>query len=113
MQHGKVIAYAFRQLKVHKKNYLTHYLELDVPIFALKIWKHQLYGVHVDVFTYDKSLQYMFKQKELNIRQKRLLELLKDYDMSVLYHLGKANVIAYALSLMTMYSVFHVEEEKK
>ncbi|KAH0641167.1 hypothetical protein KY285_037753 [Solanum tuberosum] len=86
MQNGKVIAYASRQLKVHEKNYPTNDLELAAVIFALKIWCHFLYGVHVDVFTTHKNLQYVFTQKELNLKQRRWLELLKDYDMSILYH---------------------------
>ncbi|WMV19420.1 hypothetical protein MTR67_012805, partial [Solanum verrucosum] len=72
MQNGKVIAYASRQLKVHENNYPTHDLELAVVVFALKIWRHYLYGVHVDIFTDHKSLQYVFTQKELNLRQRRL-----------------------------------------
>ncbi|WMV14120.1 hypothetical protein MTR67_007505 [Solanum verrucosum] len=83
MQNGNVIAYASRQLKVHEKNYPTHDLELAAVVFALKIWRHYLYGVHVDVFTDHKSFQYVFTQKELNLRQRRWLELLKDYDMSI------------------------------
>ena len=71
MQHGKVVAYASRQLKVHEKNYPTHDLELVAVEFALKIWRHYLYGVHVDVYTNHKSLQYMFTQKELNFQQRR------------------------------------------
>ncbi|KAH0784113.1 hypothetical protein KY290_003711 [Solanum tuberosum] len=113
MQNGKVIAYASRQLKVHEKNYPTHDLELAAVVFALKIWRHYLYGVHVDVFTDHKSLQYVFTQKELNLRQRRWLELLKDYDLSILYHPGKANVIADALSRLSMGSITHVEEGKR
>ncbi|WMV49694.1 hypothetical protein MTR67_043079, partial [Solanum verrucosum] len=94
MQNGKVIAYASRQLKVHYKNYPTHDLELAAVVFALKIWRHYLYGVHVDVFTDHKSLQYVFTQKDLNLRQRRWLEFFKDYDMSVHYHPGKANMVA-------------------
>ncbi|WMV25681.1 hypothetical protein MTR67_019066, partial [Solanum verrucosum] len=94
MQNGKVIAYASRQLKVHEKNYPTHDLELAAVVFALKIWRHYLYGIHVDVFTDHKSLQYVFTQKDLNLRQRRWLEFLKDYDMSVHYYPGKANVVA-------------------
>ncbi|KAH0679995.1 hypothetical protein KY290_022105 [Solanum tuberosum] len=112
MQNGKVIAYASRQLKVHEKNYPTHDLELAAVVFALKIWRHYLYGVHVDIFTDHKSLQYVFTQKELNLRQMRWLELLKDYDMSILYHSGKANVVADALSRLSMDSTAHVDEEK-
>ncbi|WMV41070.1 hypothetical protein MTR67_034455 [Solanum verrucosum] len=85
MQNGKVIAYASRQLKIHEKKYLTHDLKLATVVFALNIWRHYLYGVHVDVFTDHKSLQYVFNQKDQNLRQRRLLELLKDYDISVLY----------------------------
>ncbi|WMV58226.1 hypothetical protein MTR67_051611, partial [Solanum verrucosum] len=104
MQRGKVIAYVSRDLKVHEKNYPTHDLELAAVVFAVKIWRHYLYGVHVDVFTDHKSLQYVFTQKELNLRQKRWLEFLKDYDMSVHYHPGKANVVADALSRLSMVS---------
>ncbi|KAH0682737.1 hypothetical protein KY285_020250 [Solanum tuberosum] len=113
MQRGKVIAYASRQLKVHEKNYPTHDLELAAVVFTLKIWRHYLYGVHVDVFTDHKSLHFVFTQKELNLRQRRWLEFLKDYDMSVHYHPGKANVVADALSRLSMGSVAHVEEERK
>ena len=98
MQRDKVIAYASRHHKVHEKIYLTHDLELAVVVFARKTWRQYLYGVHVDVFTYHKILQYVFTQKELNLRQMRWLEFLKDYDMSVHYHPGKANVVADALS---------------
>ena len=72
-----------------------------------------MYGVHVDVFTYHNSLQYVFTQKELNLRQRRWLELLKDYDMSILYHPGKANVVVDALSRLSMGSTSNVEEDKK
>ncbi|WMV50724.1 hypothetical protein MTR67_044109, partial [Solanum verrucosum] len=85
MQIGKVIAYDSRQLKVHEKNYPSHDLEFAAVAFALKIWRHYLYGVHVDVFINHKSLQYVFTQKDLNLRKRRWLELLKDYDMTVLY----------------------------
>ena len=70
-QHRKVVAYASRQLKVHEKNYPTHDLELVAVVFALKIWGHYLYGVHVDIYSDHKSLQYIFTQKELNLRQRR------------------------------------------
>ncbi|KAH0672805.1 hypothetical protein KY290_025037 [Solanum tuberosum] len=113
MQCGKVIAYASRQLKVHEKNYPTHDLELAAMVFALKIWRHYLYGVHVDIFTDHKNLQYVFTQKDLNLRQMRCLEFLKDYDMSVYYHPGKANVVVDALSRVSMGSLAHVEEGSK
>ncbi|XP_069144489.1 uncharacterized protein [Solanum lycopersicum] len=105
--------YYRRQLKVHEKNYPTHDLELAAVVFALKQWRHYLYGVHVDVFTDHKSFQYVFTQRELNLRQRRWLELLKDYDMNVHYHPGKANVVADALSRMSMESTAHVKDEKK
>ncbi|KAI3663975.1 hypothetical protein L6452_45208 [Arctium lappa] len=98
MQRGKVIAYASRQLKDHEKNYLTHDLELAAVVFALKLWRHYLYGTKCTLFTDHKSLNYIFDQKELNMRQRRWLELLKDYDCDLLYHPGKANVVADALS---------------
>ena len=93
-----MIAYASRQLKEHKKNYPTHDLELAVVVFALKLWRHYLYGTKCTLFTDHKSLKYIFDQKELNMRQRRWLELLKDYHCELLYHPGKANVVADALS---------------
>ena len=113
MQRYKVISYASRKLKVHEKNYPTHNLEFAAVVFALKICRHYLYGVHVDVFTDHKSLNYVFTQKELKLRQRRWLEFLKDYDISVHYHPGKANVVADALSRLSMGSVAHVEEKRK
>ncbi|KAI0505077.1 hypothetical protein KFK09_016034 [Dendrobium nobile] len=98
MQHGQVIAYASRQLKPHEKNYPTHDLELASVVFALKIWRHYLYGVRCEIFTDHKSLKYIFTQKDLNLRQRRWLELIKDYDLTIQYQPGKANVVADALS---------------
>ncbi|GKC72502.1 putative reverse transcriptase domain-containing protein [Tanacetum coccineum] len=98
MQKEKVIAYASRQLKIYEKNYTTHDLELGVIVLALKIWRHYLYGTKCTVFTDHKSLQHILNQKELNMRQRRWLELLSDYDYEIRYHLGKANVVADALS---------------
>ncbi|GKB80326.1 putative reverse transcriptase domain-containing protein [Tanacetum coccineum] len=98
MQKEKVIAYASRQLKIHEKNYMTHDLELGAVVFALKIWRHYLYGTKCVVFTDHKSLQHILDQKELNMRQRRWLELLSDYDCELRYHPGKANVVADALS---------------
>ncbi|GJR59810.1 retrotransposon protein, putative, ty3-gypsy subclass [Tanacetum coccineum] len=98
MQHGKVIAYASRQLKPYEVNYPTHDLELAAVVFALKIWRHYLYGEACDIFTDHKSLKYIYTQRELNMRQRRWLELLKDYDTNIQYHPGKANVVADALS---------------
>ena len=79
MQSDKVIAYASRQLKVYEKNYPTHNFESGVIVFTLKIWHHYLYGVHVDIFTDHKSIQYVFTRKELNFKQRRWLELIQDY----------------------------------
>ena len=98
MQNEKVVAYASRQLKPHELNYPTHDLELAAVIFALKIWRHYLYGARCEVYANHKSLKYIFTQKELNVRQRRWLELLKDYTLEIKYHLGKANVVADALS---------------
>ncbi|GJY71827.1 putative reverse transcriptase domain-containing protein [Tanacetum coccineum] len=98
MQREKVIAYASRQLKPHEENYTTHDLKLGAVIFALKIWRHYLYGIKCTVFTHTKSLQHILRQKELNMRQRRWLELLADYDCEICYHPGKANVVADALS---------------
>jgi hypothetical protein len=98
MQQGKVIAYASRQLKNHERNYLTHDLELATIVFALKIWRHYLYGARCEIYTDHKSLKYIFTQKDLNMRQRRWLELIKDYDCCIFYHPGKANVVADALS---------------
>ncbi|GKA52538.1 putative reverse transcriptase domain-containing protein [Tanacetum coccineum] len=98
MQKERVIAYASRQLKIQKKNYMTHDLELGAVVFALKMWRHYLYGTKCIVFTNHKSLQHILDQKELNMRQHRWLELLSDYDCEIRYHPGKANVVADALS---------------
>lgn len=85
-------------MKVYEKNYHVHDLELASIVHALKIWRHYLYGVSCEVFSDHRSLQYLFKQKELNLRQRRWLELLKDYDITILYHPGMANVVVDALS---------------
>ena len=98
MQEGRVIAYASRQLRRHELNYLTHDLELAAVVHALKIWRHYLYGQQCDIYTDHKSLKYIFTQNELNMLQRRWLELVKDYDMEIHYHPGKANVVADALS---------------
>ncbi|GJZ84458.1 putative reverse transcriptase domain-containing protein [Tanacetum coccineum] len=98
MQREKVIAYALRHLKIHKKNYMTHDLEHGAVVFSLKLYRHYLYGTKCTVFTDHKSLQHILNQKELNMRQRHWLELLSDYDCEIRYHPGKANVIADALS---------------
>jgi hypothetical protein len=98
MQEGRVVAYSSRQLKIHERNYPTHDLELEAVVHALKTRRHYLYGQKCDVYTYHKSLKYIFTQSELNMRQQRLLELIKDYELEIHYHPGKANVVADALS---------------
>ncbi|GJW74160.1 putative nucleotidyltransferase, ribonuclease H [Tanacetum coccineum] len=98
MQRGKVIAYASRQLKIYENNYTTHDLELGAVVFALKIWRHYLYGTKSVIYMDHKSLQHIFSQKELNMRQRRWIELFSDYDCEIRYHPGKANVVADALS---------------
>jgi hypothetical protein len=98
MQEGKVIAYASRQLRKHEKNYPTHDLELADVVHALKIWRHYMIGKKCKIFMDHKSLKYIFTQKELNLRQRRWLELIKDYDLEIQYHPRKANVVADALS---------------
>ncbi|GKB96928.1 putative reverse transcriptase domain-containing protein, partial [Tanacetum coccineum] len=98
MQKEKLIAYASRQLKIYEKNYTTNDLELGAVVFALKMWRHYLYGMKCVVFIDHESLQHILDQKELNVRQHRWLELLSDYDCEIRYHPGKANVVADALS---------------
>ncbi|XP_070008174.1 uncharacterized protein [Nicotiana sylvestris] len=112
MHHGKVVAYASRQLREHEKNYLTHDLELAAVIHALKMWRHYLYGIHVDISMDHKSLQYIFKKKELNLHQRRWLELLKDYDVDILYHPLKANIVADALSRRYIGSLSYLQPER-
>ncbi|KAA0060382.1 ty3-gypsy retrotransposon protein [Cucumis melo var. makuwa] len=101
---GRVVAYASRQLKSHEQNYPTDDLELAAVVFALKIWRHYLYGEKIHIFTDHKSLKYFFTQKELNTRQRRWLELVKDYDCEILNHPGKANVVDDALSRKVVHS---------
>ncbi|GJS31073.1 putative reverse transcriptase domain-containing protein [Tanacetum coccineum] len=89
MKRGKVIAYALRQLKIHEKNYTTHDQELGDVVFALKTWRHYLYGTKSVIYTDHKSLQHIFDQKELNMRQRRWIELFSDYECEIRYHPGK------------------------
>ena len=98
MQEGRVVAYASRQLRKHEPNYPTQDLELAAVVHALKIWRHYLIRHKSDIYTDHKSLTYIFTQTDLNMRQHRWLELIKDYDLEVHYHPGKANVVADALS---------------
>jgi hypothetical protein len=98
MQEGHMIAYASRQLRKHELNYPTHDLELAAVVHALKIWRHYIMGTKCQVYTDHKSLKYIFTQKDLNLRQRRWLELIKYYDLEIHYHPGKANLVADALS---------------
>ncbi|KAG7599389.1 Zinc finger CCHC-type [Arabidopsis suecica] len=108
IKKGSVIAYASRQLRKHEGNYPTHYLEMAAVVFALKIWRLYLYGAKVHIFTDHKSLKYIFTQPELNLRQRRWMEFVADYDLDIAYHPGKANQVADALSRRR----FEVEAEK-
>ena len=98
MQSGRAVAYGSRQLKNHEQNYPTHDMELAAVVFALKIWRHYLYGEEFEVYSDHKSLKYIFTQRDLNMRQHRWMEFLEDYDFTLHYHPGKANVVADALS---------------
>lgn len=101
------------QYKVREKNYPTHDLELLAIVFSSKRWRHYLYRVHVDIFSDHKSLQYVFTKKEFNLRQRRRLELLKDYDIRLYYPLGKANVVADGLSRLSIGSLDDVDKDKR
>ena len=98
MQDGRVVAYASSQLKKHEQNYPVHDLELAAVVMALKMWRHHLYGAKFELFTDHKRLKYVFTQRDLNLRQRRWVEYMKDYDFELAYHPGKANVVADALS---------------
>ena len=102
MQEGKVVAYASRNLKPHERNYPTHDLELIAIVSALKIWRHYLYGEKCFIYTNHKSLKYLPSHQELSLRQRRWMELIKDYDCMIDYQPGKANVVAYALIRKSM-----------
>ncbi|KAJ9556097.1 hypothetical protein OSB04_010711 [Centaurea solstitialis] len=112
MQRGRVIAYASRQLKPHEANYPTHDLELAAVVFALKIWRHYLYGVKCTVFTDHRSLRYFLEQPNLNMRHRKWLDVVKDYDCEILYHPGKANVVADALSRKTEHTPLRISHLK-
>jgi hypothetical protein len=98
MQDGHVVVYASRQLRKHEAHYPTHELELAAVVHGLKIWRHYLMGKRCGLYTDHKSLKYIFTQSNLNLRQRRWLELIKDYDLGINYHPRKANVVADALS---------------
>ncbi|KAJ9544243.1 hypothetical protein OSB04_023950 [Centaurea solstitialis] len=112
MQRGRVIAYASRQLKPHEANYPTHDLELAAVVFALKLWRHYLYGVKCTIFSDHRSLRYFLEQPNLNMRQRRWLDVVKDYDCEILYHPGKANVVADALSRKTEHAPLRISHLK-
>jgi hypothetical protein len=97
MQEGHVISYASHRFRKHELNYPTHDLELAVVVHALKIWMHYIMGTKFQVYTDHKSLKYIFTQKDLNLRKRHWLELIKDYDLEIHYHPGKANLVADAL----------------
>jgi hypothetical protein len=101
MQDGHMVAYASRQLRKHEAHYLTHDLELAAVVHALKIWRHYLMGKRCELYTDHKSLKYIFIQLNLDLRQRRWLQLIKYYDLGINYHLGKANVVVDALSRMS------------
>ena len=113
MQNGRVVAYTSRQLKKHEQNYPTYDLEMEAVVFALKIWRHYLYGVTYKIYTDHKSLKYIFPQRDLNLKQRRWMKLLKDYDCSILYHPGKANVVADALSRKSVGSLAHISTKRR
>jgi hypothetical protein len=98
MQDGHMVAYASRQLRKHEAHYLTHDSELAAVVHALKIWRHYLMGKRCELYMDHKSLKYIFTQLNLNLKQRRWLELIEDYDLGINYHPGKANVVADALS---------------
>jgi ribonuclease HI len=114
MQEGHVIAYASQQLRKHELNYPMHDLELAAVVHALKIWRHYVMGTKCQIYTDHKSLKYIFTQKDLNLRQRRWLELIKDYDLEIHYHPSKASLVADALSRKghgNMAMVFQFPEE--
>ena len=98
MQSGRVVAYGSRQLKNHEQNFPTHDMELAAIVFTLKIWHHYLYGKEFEVYSDHKSLKYIFTQRDLNMRQHMWMEFLEDYDFTLHYHPGKANMVVDALS---------------
>ena len=98
MQSERIVAYGSRQLKNHEQNYPTQDMELAIVVFSLKIWRHYLYGEQFKVYSDHKSLKYIFTRRDLNMRQRRWMEFLEDYDFTLHYHLGKTNVVLDALN---------------
>jgi hypothetical protein len=109
MQDSHVVAYELRQLRKHEEHYPTHDLELAAVVHALKLWRHYLIGKRVKVYSDHKCLKYIFTQSDLNLRQQRWLDLIKDYDLGINYHPGKANVVADSLSRRTYLNGLIVE----
>jgi hypothetical protein len=109
-QDGHVVAYGSRQLRKHEEKYPTHDLELAAIVHALKIWRHYIIGKRCEVYSDHKSLKYIFTQPDLNLRQLRWLELIKDYDLGINYHPGKANVVADALSRRSHVNMLAIRE---
>jgi hypothetical protein len=103
-------AYALRQLRKHEENYLTHDLELAAVVHALKIWRHYIIGKSCEVYSDHKSLKYIFTQPDLNLRQQRWLELIKNYDLGINYHPDKANVVSDALSTRYQLNILATRE---
>jgi hypothetical protein len=110
IQDGHVVAYASRQLRKHEEKYPTHDLELVVVVHALKIWRHYIIDKRCEVYSDHKSLKYIFTHPDLNLRQRRWLELIKDYDLEINYHPGKANVVADALSRRSHLNILTTRE---
>jgi hypothetical protein len=101
MQEGHVIVYSSCQLRPYEEHYPTHDLELATVVHSLRTWRHYLLGNAAHIFTDHKSLKYFFTQANLNMWQRKWLELIKDYDLEIHYHPGKANMVADALSRKT------------
>ena len=98
MQSGRVVDYGSHQRKNHEHNYPIHDMELAAVVLALKIWCHYLYGEQFEMYADHKSLKYIFTQRDLNMRQRKWMEFLEEYDFTLHYHYGKENVVADALS---------------
>jgi hypothetical protein len=109
MQDDHVVAYASWQLRKHEKHYLTHDLELAAVVHTLKLWRHYLIGKRCKIYSSHNSLKYIFTQPDLNLRQRRRLKLIKDYDLWINYHSGKMNLVGDALNLRTYLNRLIVE----
>jgi hypothetical protein len=110
MQDGHVVAYASRQLRKREEKYPTHDLELATIVRALKSWRHYIIGKRCEVYSDHKSLKYIFTQPDLNLRQRRWMELIKYYDLGINYHPGKAHVVADALSRRSHLNILATRE---